>query len=194
MKLLAIYVSPRIRGNSTILMDKFIEAASTGKFTIDRLYLNQLKIKPCQAWCFPEPGFWCRFDDGMTIVYEKVLSAEAIVVSSPIYFGSLPGQIKVMIDRFQCYWLVREKKQIPAKAEKRKPAFFLCVEASHRQDFFQNAKAIIKNFLATTGFTYTGEVFCPGVEKEGDINNHRDYLQAAYQAGIRLVNFFSVSK
>ncbi|HOJ39691.1 MAG TPA: flavodoxin family protein [bacterium] len=188
MKLLALYGSPRPRGNSTILLDRFLEGASSQETEINRIYLSQLTISPCQACLPPETGRWCRIDDGMTAVYEEVLAAEALVIASPIYFGSLPAQVKAMIDRFQCVWLARKRGELLLPFDKKKPGFFLCVEASHRQDFFQNARAIVRNFFATTGFLYSGELFCRGLEKQGDVSSRKECLEQAYQAGVTLIH------
>ncbi|MCM8757063.1 MAG: flavodoxin family protein [Candidatus Omnitrophica bacterium] len=184
MELLAIYVSPRLQGNSRILLDNLVAGVTSQGISVERLFLSQLNIKFCQACPISEPGRWCRLEDDLLPVYEKVLSAKAVAIGSPIYFGSLPAQIKALIDRFQCVWLAREKGWLTL--ENKKPGVFLGVEASKREDFFQNARSIIKNFFATAGFAYADELFCPGMEKEGDVLSRKDCLEIAFQIGLRL--------
>ena len=62
------------------------------------------------------------------------------------------------------------------------------MEASKREDFFDNAKAIVKNFFATVNTEYEEELFCPGVDEKGTILAHPDFLRNAFDMGERIVS------
>ena len=48
MKILGINGSPRIGGNTDILLDKALEGAKSKGAQVEKVILNQLKFVPCQ--------------------------------------------------------------------------------------------------------------------------------------------------
>ncbi|MFC1658598.1 hypothetical protein ACFL1D_04335, partial [Candidatus Omnitrophota bacterium] len=59
--------------------------------------------------------------------------------------------------------------------------------ASSRQDFFDNAKAIVKNLFATLNLDYQEELFCSGVDEKARILKYPELLEKAFELGRRLV-------
>ncbi len=198
MYVLGISGSPRIGGNTDILLDKALEGAKTKGAKIEKVILNKLKIAPCQECEKIRNDGTCIVEDDFQGLYEKVKKADALILASPIFFGSLSAQTKIMIDRFQCYWRYKyilkktetgDCKKSRAKARgKQKPGVLILVEASKREDFFDNAKSIVKNLFATINVDYKEELFCPGVDDKGAVTKHPDFLQKAFELG--KTNFF----
>ncbi|MFH0796811.1 MAG: flavodoxin family protein [Candidatus Omnitrophota bacterium] len=185
MKVLGINGSPRIGGNTDIILDKVLEGASTAGSTIEKVGLNTLKFVPCQECSqAPDDGI-CIINDDLQSVYLKIAQSDAIVLASPIFFGSVSAQTKMMIDRYQCLWRAKYllKKE---PGTKRKAGIFISVEASHRQDFFANARSIVKNFFATINADYTKELLVGGVAEKGSILKHPEVLQRAFNLGREL--------
>lgn len=182
MKLLGINGSPRWGGNTEILLNNALFGAKTKGAKIECISLNNLKFAPCQE-CdnMPDNGI-CLIKDGMDVVYEKVLSADAIIIASPIFFGSVSAQTKMMIDRFQCLWMAQFEfgKKIFLKS---RPGAFICVEASTRKDFFDNSKAIVKNFFATVSVQYKYELLVTSMDNKGMANQFPEVLEKAYKLG-----------
>jgi len=120
--------------------------------------------------------------DDMQPVYKKIKETDALILASPVFFGSLSAQTKMMIDRFQCAW---RAKYIFKKGafSKKKIGAFISVEASDRKDFFENSKAIVKNLFASIDADYKEERFFTGVDKKGAVLKHPDYLKKAYELG-----------
>ncbi|MDZ4132919.1 MAG: flavodoxin family protein, partial [Dethiobacteria bacterium] len=102
--LLALAPSPRRGGNSDLLLNEFCRAAEEAGWKIDLLRINDLKIRPCQACDACAKDGHCIVQDDMQAVYPKVIASDAMVVASPITFGSMNAQLKTFIDRFQCWW------------------------------------------------------------------------------------------
>lgn len=174
-KVVAIYGSPRKCGNSEILLNKFLEELN--HVEISKFFLNRMRFIPCQECEDVRKDGKCRIEDDMQKLYPEIENADVVVVSSPVFFGSVTAQIKMMIDRFQCQWLAINffKTYTP----KKKKGIFLCIEASERKDFFENAKAIVKNFFKTIGAEYSGEVLCSGVEGKGEIEKKKMCIEKA---------------
>ncbi len=184
MKIVGIIGSPRKGGNSEILLDRLLEGASEVEEK-EKLYLNSLNFIPCQECENVRKDGRCKINDDFQLIYEKVMECDVIVVSSPVFFGSLPAQVKMMIDRFHCLWLAKFVFKT-VKNERKKKGIFICVEATKRKDFFENTKSIIRNFFVTVGASYKYELLCEGVEKKGEIKEYPQCLEEAYNIGKNL--------
>lgn len=188
-KVLGISGSPRIRGNSHILLKKALEGARSQGWETQEIVLNELTFVPCQEEEYEqvdEEGLSVIQDD-MKEVYSRVEESSALIVSSPIFFGSLSAQTKMMIDRFQCVWISKYLKGSSLFTSP-KPGAFICVEASYRDDFLKNAQSIIKNFFKIINVKYKQELFIQGVDKKAGVKNHPGYLSEAYELGKKLTS------
>ncbi len=188
MKVLGICGSPRKGGNTDILLEKALEGARESGAETEKIVLNDLDISPCQEEEYEnvnDEGF-SVVDDDIHLIYRKINGSDVLILASPIFFGSLSAQTKTMIDRFQCVWLakfMRNRELFPGKRE----GAFICVEASHREDFFRNARSIVRHFFATANVRYKEEAFCPGLDKKGAALEHPEYLEKARELGRRLL-------
>ena len=109
MKILAINGSPKgKRSNTWRLTSAFLEGITIQEENdgaqapeIETLNIGSLNIKPCLG-CFScwskTPGKCCIHDD-MQGVIDKILWADVVVWSFPLYYFGLPGQLKTLIDR-----------------------------------------------------------------------------------------------
>ncbi len=104
VKILGVVGSPR-RGNTEILVKEALKSAEElGNVETEILHLHPLKINPCIACfrCFNEAenGRACpSFEDDMEKVYPKLADSDGIIIGSPVYFGGISGELKVLLDR-----------------------------------------------------------------------------------------------
>ena len=187
MYILGIMGSPRVGGNTDTLLDKALEGAKSKGAKIEKIILNKLKMVPCQECEKVKADGTCKIEDDFQIVYKKIKEADTIILASPIFFGSLSAQTKIMIDRFQCEWRYKYMLKKPSSV-KTKAGGLILVEASKRESFFDNAKAIVKNLFATIGVGYKEELFSSGLEGKGDALKHQDFLTKASKLGEKLVS------
>ena len=182
MYILGINGSPRIGGNTDILLDKVMEGACAKGVRTEKITLVTLKFSPCQECEKLRDDGVCIIKDDMQPLYKKIKEADVIILASPIFFGSLTAQTKMMIDRFQCLWRAKYifKKDV---FKKKRDGYFICVEASKRRKFFENAKSIVKNLFATINVDYRKEFFCPGVDEKAKILKHPHLLKKAFELG-----------
>ncbi len=185
MRVLGINGSPRIGGNTDILLDKVLEGARSKGARTEKVVLNNLKFSPCQECENLRDDGSCIIEDDMQPLYKKIEEADRIILASPIFFGSLSAQTKMMIDRFQCAWRAKYILKKDIFKRKRKGGF-ISVEGSTRKDFFDNAKSIVKNLFATISVDYEEELFCSGVDEKGDILKYPEVLKKAFEVGQRI--------
>jgi multimeric flavodoxin WrbA len=182
IKVIGILGSPRRGGNSEILLDRCLNSAREAGAQIQKFVLNEMNFVPCQECEEIRRDGRCIIEDDMQKIYPAVEQSDVIVVASPIFFGSVSAQIKMMIDRFQCQWLALYIFKT-YRILKKKQGVFLCVEGTDRKDFFKNARAIVKNFFATVGASYDYELLCTHVDKGRDIKTHPDCIKKAEDIG-----------
>lgn len=97
---LAIVSSPRKGGNSETLVERFIAGAEEAGHTVETIFLRDKKISPCIACeaCLRNGGTCVQKDD-MADILAKIIAADVIVLSTPVYYYSISAQLKMMIDR-----------------------------------------------------------------------------------------------
>jgi multimeric flavodoxin WrbA len=92
--------SPRRNGNTDMLVDSFRKGAGE-KNEVTVLSVNRLKIGSCTGCnaCFRSVGGRCAQKDDMQIVYDALMSADALIIASPLYFYGISAQLKCAVDR-----------------------------------------------------------------------------------------------
>jgi multimeric flavodoxin WrbA len=99
MKITGISGSPNIAGNNEKIIEMALDIANEQGYKTDKIFLSKLKISPCDDCGACRKGKICPIDDDMAQIYEKLEASDAIIVSSPVYFGSVTAQIKALFDR-----------------------------------------------------------------------------------------------
>jgi multimeric flavodoxin WrbA len=185
MRVLGILGSPRRGGNSELLLDKALEGVKSCALDSAKVVLNELKFSPCQECGGCKKTGSCVINDDMQSVYKKIEEAGAVILASPIFFGSLPAQVKMMVDRYQCRWaakyLLGKKDARPAKK-----GFLILVSATNRESFFKNAQSIVKNLFAVLGIEFKSSLYCPNVDNKAKVLEHPDCLKQAFDLGKNL--------
>jgi len=186
MKVLGILGSPRRGGNAERLLDMALDGARESGASVEKISLNELTIRPCQECGGCDDTGECVVADDMAAVYSSIDRADRIILASPIFFGELTAQTKAMIDRFQCRWVGKYRLKNTPDAGKK--GVFLCVSAWRKEDFFENAKKIVKIFFVVLDIKYAGDVWCKGVSGKEDIRDRPDSLEEAFRIGKALAS------
>lgn len=172
-KIVVITGSPRKGGNSFAMTDAFIQAAEEKGHKVKRFDAAMMKIGGCHACetCF-KTGKACSFDDDFNIIAPEILNADAIVLTMPVYWYSIPSQIKGVIDRI--YSLVVGGKDIAGK----ECALIACCEEAD-QTVLDGVRIPIERTAALNKWKMIGEVLVPGVLNVGDIDKTNGCKMAA---------------
>ena len=99
-KVLILSSSPRRHGNSDLLCDQFAAGAIQAGHQAEKIFLKDKTIHYCTGCgtCF-ERIKPCPQKDNMAEILEKMIGADVIVMATPVYFYTMCGQMKTMIDR-----------------------------------------------------------------------------------------------
>lgn len=188
MKVVAFFGSPRIEGNTDILLREALKAAQQAGHEIVEFKLNLMNIKPCQDCGGCTKTGVCIINDGMKDIYDAIRSADRFIVASPIFFYTVSAQTKAMIDRCQAFWCEKYllKKDIPAGPRGRKG--LLLVAAGMKKDAAAEcADTVARIFFRTISVPTHEMVAALGAEGKGDVLHQPAALSAAFEAGKRLV-------
>ena len=187
LKVLGIMGSPRLEGNSDLLLDEALRGARSQQATVEKLVVDKLNITPCQEChgCLKDGN--CVIKDDMVGVYPKLLDADGIIVASPIFFYGVSAQLKALIDRCQALWARKYVLKQTLTDSVRKGAF-IAVGATRGERLFDGPKLTIKYFFRTINVEYMDEILIRGVDKRGEIKEHPTALSDAFELGSRLAS------
>lgn len=172
-KIVVITGSPRKAGNSFAMTDAFIKAAQAKGHTVTRFDAAMMNVGGCHACetCF-KSGKACSFDDDFNKIAPAVLEADAVVFTMPVYWYSIPAQIKAVIDKLYSFCVAG--KDIAGK----ECALIACCEEDDLT-VLDGVRIPIERSAALIKWQIVGEVLVPGVLNTGDIEKTDGCRQAA---------------
>ena len=99
MKVLIINGSPRLNGNSSILINEMKAIFSKENIEVDVYQVGNKTIRGCMAcgYCYEHEG--CVFKDDVNDLAKRFEASDGLVVVSPVYYGSANGTIISLLDR-----------------------------------------------------------------------------------------------
>lgn len=98
-KVLILSTSPRKNGNSDILCDRFAQGAEERGHKTEKVFVSSKNIGYCRGCGVCNSTHQCVQKDDMAEILEKMVAADVIVLATPVYFYSVDGQMKTVIDR-----------------------------------------------------------------------------------------------
>lgn len=95
---LVISASPRRGGNTDLLCDEFIRGAKEVGGNVEKVFLDDYKIDFFHEQ-HEHSADSVSADDQAPLIIEKMANADIIVLSSPVYYMNIDGQLKTLMDR-----------------------------------------------------------------------------------------------
>lgn len=171
-KIVVITGSPRKNGNSFAMTDAFIQAAEAKGHTVTRFDAAMKKVGGCHACetCF-KTGKACSFDDDFNTIAPAILEADTVVFTTPVYWYSIPAQIKGVIDKLFSFCVAG--KDIGGK----ECALITCCEEED-MSVMDGVRVPVERSAALLKWKMVGEVLVPGVLNVGDIDKTDGCKQA----------------
>jgi multimeric flavodoxin WrbA len=188
MKVVAFQGSPRVEGNTDILLKETLRAIGESAQDARVFMLNMMNIKPCQDCGSCEKSGACIINDDMSGIYDAIREADRIILASPVFFFGLSAQAKSMIDRCQAFWCEKYllKKTIPSGPFGRK-GLLLLVGGMKKEIGIQCSEATAAAFFRTVSVPEHKTLSFLGIDAKGAVLNHPDALKRAFEAGTDLV-------
>lgn len=180
-QILGIVGSPRINGNTHILVSKILEGAEKWGANGDIVFLNDLEIKECDGCHSCWKGNDCSKCDDMNNLYPKIIESDIIIFGTPVYWYGPSALIKAFLDRFVYF-------NCPENRSKIKDLLAVLVVPFEEEDY-ETAEILIRMFEKC--FEYLelpsiGKIIVPGVTERGEVSKKKDIMQKCLELGKKL--------
>ncbi len=174
-KVLILSASPRKGGNSDLLCAQFARGAEEAGHMVEKIRVQEHKIASCLA-CYGcrETGVCVQKDD-MADILEKMILTDVLVLATPVYFYSMDGQLKILIDRTLPRYTEIQDKEI----------YFIATAAAGKGAMARTIDALRGFTDCLPGAHVEGIIYGSGVYQKGDVMDTKAF-QEAYQLGKKL--------
>ena len=173
-KVLIISSSPRKNGNSETLAASFAKGAQEAGHQVETVYLREKQYGFCKG-CFAclKLGH-CVIQDDAVEIAAKMHDADVLVFATPVYYYSVSGQLKTMLDRANPLF---DTDYAFTKA------YLLATAAEDGLETVEGAEKAVQGWVECFPRCQLVEtVFAGGVNEVGEIIGH-PALERAYQVG-----------
>ena len=173
-KVLILSGSPRKGGNSDLLCDEFMRGAVESGNEVEKIRVSEKKIGYCSACYFcRDHGVACAINDDMAEVLQKMIDADVIVLSSPVYFYSIDAQLKALIDRMVARWTEVKNKEF----------YYIVTCADNERESQKRTIECFRGYAdCVEGAKEMGIIYGIGVYEKGEIKNSPAFAEA-YETG-----------
>jgi multimeric flavodoxin WrbA len=166
--------SPRQGGNSDSLCDQFVLGAQAAGHHAEKICLREKQIGYCLACdACKSGGGNCVQRDDMEAILAKLIAADVIVLATPVYFYTMNGQLKTLIDRTYARSTEITDKEL----------YFIATAAVGSKQALERTIEGLRGFAAClTGAREKGVIYGTGLWNIGDVQG-KPLLKQAYAMG-----------
>ncbi|PKL60309.1 MAG: flavodoxin family protein, partial [Methanomicrobiales archaeon HGW-Methanomicrobiales-4] len=184
-------------GNTEILLDNFLRGAAEAGGTVEKIVLTRLSYSSCKGCNACHKTGDCILDDDIHQAFRKLLDADCIAISSPIYTMGITTELKGFIDRAHYLW-VRHLKlgtdPLPPEKKLLHRGYFLSTAGMDRDDVFDTAFPMMRAFFNIFGFSYCADILAKDMDGYKGITKNPDILKVAYEAGFDAITGIKAKK
>lgn len=171
---LIISSSLRKGSNSEMLADEFLKGVKEAGHNAEKICLAGKTINFCIGCLACQKTHKCVIDDDSREITEKMLNADIIAFATPVYYYSICGQLKTLLDR---------ANPLYPSDYKFRDIYLLATAAEDKPGTVVGTKTAIQGWIdCFPKATFKKTIFAGGVDKSGDIKGHFA-LKEAYEAG-----------
>ena len=175
-RVLVLSSSPRKGGNSELLCEQFMAGAQAAGHQSELVRVNGWHINYCSGCgaCFngAKP---CPQQDDMAQILAKMVAADVIVLATPVYFYTMSGQLKTLIDRVCARYTEIRNKEF----------YYIMTAADSSQQATARTIEEFRGFLdCLPGAQEKGIINGCGVWQIGEVKG-KPVMQAAFELGRR---------
>jgi len=188
-KVVAIYGSPRRKGNTALLLREAVRGAREQGAEVEEVVLRDLKISPCMEIYGCKNAGRCAINDDFQKVYDSILTSRALILASPIFFYSVSAHMKILMDRCQSLWVKKHwlEETSSGQGQPRRKGLFISVGATKGKKLFDGTLLTVRYYFEAIDCELWKSLLYRELDFEGDVLEHPEYLEEARQAGSDLI-------
>jgi len=187
-RIVALYGSPRRHGNTATLLKQAVAGARDAGALVEEFVLRDLKLSACLEIYSCRQDGECRIRDDFQKVREEVLASAGLMLASPIFYYAVSAHTKILMDRFHSLWVKKhwvDANRSPDPGLRRK-GLFISAGATRGKRLFDGTLLSVRYFFDTLDMDLWKALLYRGLEHEGEVDAHPDYLNETYHAGREL--------
>ncbi len=176
-KIVILNGSPRRKGNTSMLVQRFTEGAQSSEHIVTEFFLDSLTILCCKGCFGGHSGrdYPCVQRDDMARIYPAVKECDVIILASPLYYWNMSGQIRTAIDRL---FALEEGESNLLRGHNRACALLMAAEGDEFEDVLTYYDHLTKHLQ----WKNLGHILAGGNCVIGDIVGKKE-LEQAFQLG-----------
>ena len=184
--------SPRKAGNSHKLLDAVLAGAQKAGEAVESVHLRDYRYDPCIGCEQCRKDKICtRLNDGMTLLYPKIIEAKGLVLISPVHNYNVTAWMKAFIDRLYCFYDFNSDRPRGWSSrladQGRKAVIGAVAEQADKRDMGFTLDAM-RMPLEALGFDVVEEISVFGIFDRGAVAKQADILEQARAAGQKLAS------
>jgi multimeric flavodoxin WrbA len=173
MEVLVLNGSPRKGGKVAQMLHAIADRIPDAK--IHWYNVNDLKIHPCMGCMACRKNKVCMLpDDDATTIAKEIQNCDVLLVGSPVYWGNISGQLKLLFDRMVAVMMDDPVNGFPIPLQKGKkavvvtacttiwPFSWICRETT-------GALHAMTEILSYSGYKVVGKMVLSGTRKKKDV-------------------------
>jgi multimeric flavodoxin WrbA len=189
VKILGIKGSPRKRANTTALLEQLLAGAQAEGAKTQVITPWKMQIEPCVACegCYKDGR--CIVKDDFQLVYDLILDCDALVLATPIYFGTVSAQVKPLIDRCECFWAMRDVVKAampPGPAGGQRKGVLIATAGQDLEHMFDGTRFTFEFLMRSLQGEVCAELLHGGYDDQDTIRENSAAMNRAYKVGQRL--------
>lgn len=179
VKVLGIACSLRKGSNSGVILDRALEGARAAGAETERLNMLDAKINPCDGCRGCLKSGVCLIEDDMQDWLPKIAAADGVIFSTPVYFWTVPGQTKTLIDRLYPLY------NVSGLTNKVGAAMAVCTSTGQTGVWQVFAQLFNSSHMLSADFV------AAFAKDPGDVRRDRMAMTAAFEQGKQVVQLAS---
>ena len=189
MFVLGLQGSPRKKGNSVYLLNRFLAACENNGAQTQVIHMDGLDIQPCRELVVCEKKGFCPLKDDMEPrIYGLIRTADVVVLASPVFFYNVSAQAKILIDRCQMFWGRKYKMRLADPDAGSRQGVLLAVGASGGKKLFDGVKLTAQYFFDAISARFAESLTYKKVEEAGAVASVPGVDQDIRQAAKRIMD------
>ncbi|HOV84779.1 MAG TPA: flavodoxin family protein [Syntrophobacteraceae bacterium] len=181
MKIVCLLGSPRRKGNSSMIAERFCSTAQGLGAEVRTFALNDLSFRGCQGCMTCKTRLdRCALEDDLTEVLDAVRATDLLVLASPVYYWDVSSQMKAFLDRTYSFlvpdFIVNPRK---SRLEPGKKLVFILAQNNPDRNSFTDIFKKFDYFFRAYGFSDTRLIRAFGVAAPGEVERCEEVMELA---------------
>lgn len=190
MKVLGLVGSKRKTGNTSVLVQRALEAARAEGIETELVFLSDYSIEGCRGCEGCKDTYCCVIQDGMQELYPLLLASDAVILGSPAYFYNVTAVTKAFIERCYCLEVFAEDDRSVwlgiNEALGGKYAAVIALGEQHSENDLGYTAEVMEESLQALGYRVVDTVKVLGLFAKGDASRDKEALFKAEKAGSKI--------